>query len=229
VGGSGCAGREGGARARSRAWPGQTPVRVCLGVRWGAGWTLGHAGRDGGPRHHDVRGHHPARRGHPRAQRRRPQQLDRCARGVRRADRARADRPGGLRVRPAVRTQAVTAGILVLAANTAFNGFPVLASLSPAAATCRSSSTGAGTGSSSVTGSSCSRWPPARSSCSTATSPGSSSSRGAGRGRPGRSAQGPQGSVGLARSWANPDSPGRESPSQTRGRPWWFRAKRSAG
>ena len=51
--------------------------------------------------------------------------------------------------------QGFTAAILVLAANTAFNGFPVLSSLLGGTATCRTSSPTAATASCSRTGSSC--------------------------------------------------------------------------
>ena len=56
--------------------------------------------------------------------------------------------------------QGFTAAILVLAANTAFNGFPVLASLLGRDSTCRTSSPTAATGWSSRTASCCS--PPSR-------------------------------------------------------------------
>ena len=55
--------------------------------------------------------------------------------------------------------QGFTAAILILAANTAFNGFPVLSSCWDATATSRASCLTAATGWSSPTESCCSRWP----------------------------------------------------------------------
>ena len=51
--------------------------------------------------------------------------------------------------------QAATAAILILAANTAFNGFPLLASCLPPTASCLASCTTAATASSTATASSC--------------------------------------------------------------------------
>jgi hypothetical protein len=72
--------------------------------------------------------------------------------------------------------QTVTALILIRAANTAFNGFPILASILGMTASCRASWPGAGTVSFSATGSSSSRPSPSRCSSRSMPAPRDSSS-----------------------------------------------------
>ena len=87
-----------------------------------------HLADHGGAGHlHVLRDHRPGD-GHPRAHGRRPGNLI----GLRRRRAAHGDQPdraATFGAAPVLSLQAFTAAILILAANTAFNGFPVLASL----------------------------------------------------------------------------------------------------